>query len=41
MIKTHLDSGVLIRAARGSDNITLTAMGILDDDQSPFVRVYL
>jgi hypothetical protein len=36
MIKTYLDSGVLIAAARGTDATSLRAIAILDDDQRQF-----
>jgi predicted nucleic acid-binding protein len=36
MIKTYLDSGVLIAVARGNDTISLKAIAILDDDQRQF-----
>lgn len=36
MIKTYLDSGVLIAAARGIDTVSLIALSILDDEQRQF-----
>ncbi|HAC62746.1 MAG TPA: nucleic acid-binding protein [Cyanothece sp. UBA12306] len=36
MIKTYLDSGVLIAAARGTDIVSSKAILILDDDQRQF-----
>ncbi len=36
MIKTYLDSGVLIAAARGIDVVSSRAILILDDDQRQF-----
>jgi predicted nucleic acid-binding protein len=36
MIKTYLDSGVLIAAARGTDVVSSKAILILDDDQRQF-----
>ena len=36
MIKTYLDSGVLIAAAKGTYDVALAAMIILDDDQRQF-----
>ena len=36
MIKTYLDSGVLIAAARGTNIVSSRAILILDDDQRQF-----
>ncbi len=36
MIKTYLDSGFLIAAARGTDATSLRAIAILDDDQRQY-----
>lgn len=36
MIKTYLDSGVLIAAARGTDAASLKAISILDDNKRLF-----